>query len=87
VRTDVSQAHYGVQTAYRTIAIQETNRSAAQEGLRLATEQYRVGSATFLNVLDAQAVAQQAEADYVRAVYDYHRAIVQLETAVGRSLR
>ena len=87
VRTDVSQAHYGVQTAYRTIAIQETNRSAAQEGLRLATEQYRVGSATFLNVLDAQTVAQQAEADYVRAVYDYHRAIVQLETAVGRSLR
>jgi len=87
VRTEVSQAHYGVQTAYRTIAIQETNRAAAQEGLRLATEQYRVGSATFLNVLDAQAVAQQAEADYVRAVYDYHRAIVLLETAVGRPLR
>jgi len=87
VRTDVSQAHYGLQTAYRTIAIQETNRAAAQEQLRLATEQYRVGSATFLNVLDAQAVAQQAEADYVRAVYDYHRAIVLLETAVGRPLR
>ncbi|MBI3081519.1 MAG: TolC family protein [Gemmatimonadetes bacterium] len=46
-----------------------------------------MGSATFLNVLDAQAAAQQAEADYVRAVYDYHRAIVQLETAVGRPLR
>ncbi len=87
VRTDVSQAHYGVQTAFRTIAIQETNRSAAQEGLRLATEQYRVGSGTFLNVLDAQAVAQQAETDYVAAVYSYHRAIVQLETAVGRPLR
>jgi outer membrane protein TolC len=87
VRTDVSQAHYGLQTAHRTIAIQETNRSFAQEGLRLATEQYRVGSATFLNVLEAQAVAQQAEADYVRAVYDYHRAIVLLETAVGRPLR
>lgn len=87
VRTDVSQAHYGVQTAFRTIAIQETNRAAAQEGLRLATEQYRVGSGTFLNVLDAQAVAQQAETDYVTAVYAYHRAIVQLETAVGRSLR
>jgi outer membrane protein TolC len=46
-----------------------------------------VGSGTFLNVLDAQAVAQQAETDYVAAVYAYHRAIVQLETAVGRSLR
>lgn len=87
VRTDVSQAYYGLQTAYRTIAIQQTNRAAAQEQLRLATEQYRVGSATFLNVLDAQAAAQQAEADYIRAVYDYHRAIVSLETAVGRPLR
>jgi outer membrane protein TolC len=87
VRTDVSQAYYGLQTAYRTISIQQTNRAAAQEQLRLATEQYRVGSATFLNVLDAQAASQQAEGDYIRAVYDYHRAIVTLETAVGRPLR
>lgn len=87
VRTDVSQAYYALQTAYRTIGIQETNRAAAREQVRLATEQYRVGSATFLNVLDAQTVSQQAEGDYIRAVYDYHRAIVTLETAVGRSLR
>lgn len=87
VRTDVSQAYYALQTAYRTIAIQQTNRAAAQEQLRLATEQYRVGSATFLNVLDAQTASQQAEGDYIRAVYDYHRAIVTLETAVGRPLR
>jgi outer membrane protein TolC len=87
VRTDVSQAYYALQTAYRTIGIQQTNRAAAQEQLRLATEQYRVGSATFLNVLDAQATSQQAEGDYIRAVYDYHRAIVTLETAVGRPLR
>ncbi len=87
VRTDVSQAHYALQTAYRTIGIQQTNRAAAQEQLRLATEQYRVGSGTFLNLLDAQLASQQADADYIRAVYDYHRAIAQLETAVGRPLR
>lgn len=87
VRTDVSQAYYALQTAFRTISIQQTNRAAAQEQLRLATEQYRVGSATFLNVLDAQTASQQADGDYIRAVYDYHRAIVTLETAVGRPLR
>jgi outer membrane protein len=87
VRTDVSNAYYTLQTAYQTIGIRQTNRSAAQEQLRLATEQYRVGSGTFLNLLDAQATEQQAEFDYIRAVYDYHRAIVQLETAVGRPLR
>jgi outer membrane protein TolC len=87
LRTDVSQAYYVLQTAYKTIGIQQTNRAAAQEQLRLATEQYRVGSATFLDVLNAQAASQQADGDYIRAVYDYHRAIVTLETAVGRSLR
>jgi outer membrane protein len=87
VRTDVSTAYYALQADYQTIGIQQTNRAAAQEQLRLATEQYRVGSGTFLNLLDAQATDQQAEFDYIRAVYDYHRAIVQLETAVGRPLR
>jgi outer membrane protein len=87
VRTDVSTAYYQLQADYQAIGIQQTNRSAAQEQLRLATEQYRVGSGTFLNLLSAQATAQQAEYAYIGAVYDYHRAIVQLETAVGRALR
>ena len=53
----------------------------------MATEQYRVGSGTFLDVLNQQTASQQAESDYIKAVYDYHRAVVTLETAVGRSLR
>lgn len=87
VRTEVSQGYYAVLTAYRTIEIREANRAAAQEGLRLATERYRVGSGTFFELLDAQVTAQQAEADYITAVYDYHRALASLEAAVGRPLR
>lgn len=87
VRTGVSQAYYALQTAYQTIATQDTNRVWAQEGLRLATEKYRVGSGTFYELLDAQVTAQQAEAAYINAVYGYHRAVAQLEAAVGRPLR
>lgn len=87
VRTAVSEAYYGLLTAYQTIAIQEDNRVAAQEQLRLATERYRVGSGTFFELLDAQVAAQQAEADYINAIYSYHQAIAILESAVGRSLR
>src|SRR5438445_1591318 len=47
VQTDVSQAYLTLQTAYRTTAIQDTNRAAARDGLQLATERYRVGSGTF----------------------------------------
>lgn len=87
VRTDVSQQYYGLLVAYQTIEIQQNNRVAAQEQLRLARERYRVGAGTFFELLDAQLVAQQAEADYVNAVYAYHRSIANLEAAVGRQLR
>ena len=87
VRTAVSENYYALEAAYTAIGIQESNRIAAQEGLRLATERYRIGSGTFYELLDAQLAAQQAESDYVNAVYAYHRAIATLENAVGRPLR
>lgn len=87
VRTEVSQAYYQLQAAYQAVEIQETNRVAAQEQLRLATERYRVGSGTFFELLDAQVAAQRADADYVNAIYAYHQAIAALEAAVGRPLR
>jgi len=87
VRTDVSQQYYGLLANYESIAIQANNRVLAQDGLRLATERYRVGVGTFFELLDAQLAAQQAEADYVRALFDYHRSLVSLEAAVGHRLR
>src|SRR5947208_2643060 len=54
VQTDVSQAYLTLETAFQTIAIQDTNRTAAREQLQLATERYRVGSGTFFELLDAQ---------------------------------
>ena len=87
LQTDVNGAFLTLQTTYQTIAIQDTNRTAAREQLQLATERYRVGSGTFFELLDAQVAALRAETDYVNAVYDYHKALAALEAAVGRPLR
>jgi outer membrane protein len=87
VHTEVSQAFLTLQTAYRTIGLQDTNRSAAREQLQLATERYRVGSGTFFELLDAQVASLRAESDYVNAIYDYHKGLAALEAAVGRPLR
>ncbi|MCZ6916734.1 MAG: TolC family protein [Gemmatimonadetes bacterium] len=87
VRTDVSQTFYGLLAAHRAIEIQENNRVAARESTRLARERYRVGAGTFFELLDAQLANEQAEADYITAVFAYHRALVGLEAAVGRPLR
>lgn len=87
VRTQVSQAHLTLETAYRAIGIQDTNRTAAREQLQLATERYRVGSGTFFELLDAQLAQLTGEFEYVNAVYEYHKAVADLEAAVGRPLR
>jgi outer membrane protein len=87
VRTQVSQAYLTLQTAYRAIGIQDTSRAAAHEQLQLATERYRVGSGTFFDLLDAQLQQLSTEFDYVNAVYLYHKAVADLEAAVGRPLR
>ena len=87
VRTDVRGRLLALETAYRSIEVQEASRAAARDQSRLAQERYRVGAGASLEVSDAQNAVQRAEGDYVNAVYDYHKAIAALEAAVGRSLR
>ena len=87
VHADVRARHLGLVAAYRAIAVQQANRVSARDQLRLAQDRYRLGAGTSLEVSDAQSAVQQAEGDYVNAVYFYHKAIAALEAAVGRPLR
>ncbi|MEA2723991.1 MAG: outer membrane protein [Gemmatimonadales bacterium] len=87
VRTDVHSRYLGLETAFQAIGVQGASREAARDQLRLAQDRYRLGAGAALEVSDAQNAVQQAEGDYVNAVYDYHKAIAALEAAVGRSLR
>ncbi|MEO6056203.1 MAG: TolC family protein [Gemmatimonadales bacterium] len=87
VRSDVHARFLGLGTSYQAIAVQDANRAAARDQLRLARDRYRLGAGTSLEVADAQNSVQRAEGDYVNAVYDYHKAIAALEAAVGRPLR
>ena len=73
-----------VETAWLAIAVQDRSRSAARDQLKLAEERYRLGSGTALEVSDALNAVTAADAAYVNAVYDYHRAIVALTATVGR---
>ncbi len=87
VETTVVSRYLGVQSNYAAIQVQEQNRNAAREQLRLAQDRYRLGAGSSLEVSDAQAAVARAETDYVNAVYEYHKSIALLELAVGRPLR
>ena len=87
VRSDVVQAFNTLQAAFVAVGLQLTNKTASAEALELATQRYRVGSGSYLELLDARTAADRADTDYISAVYGYHRAIATLEQAVGRPLR
>lgn len=87
VRTDVRSRFLALQAAWQAIGVQAANQTAAREQLQLAEERFRLGSGSALEVTDAQTAVTRAEADYVNAIYAYHKAIAALEYAVGRPLR
>jgi outer membrane protein TolC len=74
-------------TAARAVTLQELNAQRAREELSFAEERYRVGASTFLEVTDARTSFERAESERINAIYDYHKAYAQLESAVGRPLR
>jgi len=87
MNTDVGQAYLNLVTAVRTVEMQEQNAQKAREELTFAEERYRVGAATFLDVITSRSTFVQAQSDRLRSIYTYHQSFAALENAVGRPLR
>ena len=85
--SNVTEALRNLQTAQRTVELNNVNAAAAREQLSFAEERYRVGAATFLDVTTSRGTFEQAQIDRLNAIYDYHRSFAALENAVGRPLR
>lgn len=64
-------------------AIFADNKESAEEDLRLATERYELGSATLLEVQDAQVALLRSNTSTIRNKYDYQIAHAQLLNAMG----
>ena len=72
--------------AHAQIGIASANVAAAAEALRVQQERYRLGAATLLDLLTAEANMTQADVNQVQARYSYLIARAQLEALVGHSL-
>ncbi len=82
----MTEAVHNLETAFETVALQEENTEQAREELRLARERYQLGAGTFLELLDSQTLAAQAEVDQIESVFGFHQALAALEAAVGRPI-
>ncbi|MFH1764942.1 MAG: TolC family protein [Gemmatimonadota bacterium] len=87
LRADIASGLANLRTAYEAALIEEQNQVWADEQHRLALERYRLGLATFLELVEAETVKVGADRDRVAAIFAYHDALASLESVVGTSLR
>ena len=87
LKTEIERAYATVETALRSVALEERTRELAAEQLELARERYRVGAANFLELKDAETLKARADRAYLTALYGYHEALAALEAAVGETLQ
>jgi len=87
LKADLASGLSTLRTAYEAALIEEENQVWADEQLRLSQEQYRLGAATFLEMVEAETVKAQADRDRLAAIFAYHDALASLEGLVGTTLR
>ena len=87
VQADLAIGLANVRTAYQSALLEERNRELAEQQLNLARERYQLGAITFVELVDAQTLFAQADADRTIAIFAYHDAVTNLEALVGASLR
>jgi outer membrane protein len=87
LQADIAIGVGRVETAYESALIEERNQALADEQLRLAREQYRVGLINFLDLVNAETVKAEADQARLSAVFAYHDSITDLEAIVGAPLR
>ena len=87
LRADIESRIAIVQTSYESALIEQRNQALADEQLRLAQEQYRLGLSNFIALVEAETVKAQADRARVLSIFTYHDAVADLEAVVGTPLR
>lgn len=83
-RLEVENAYHSLGKARRAVESFQTGRlSRAKELLDMAQTGFEKGAASYLELLDAQQVYRNEQADYTRALADYNIAAADLLRAVG----
>jgi len=60
---DVTAAYLTLQTAEKTVALQEQNAAKAKQELKLVQDRYRIGATTFIDVTEARATYERMRHD------------------------
>ena len=84
IKTAVHSLIGSLKQARKRVEAQEKTVEQAERGYSIVTTRYGNGSATQLDVNDAQNVLMQAKVNRIQAVYDYLAASADLDQILGR---
>ena len=84
IAAEVESAYYSLSDAREKLDSQNETIQQAEESVRLAELMYKEGTATQLDVLNAQLALQQARSNYTQYLLQYNVARDQLEKAVNQ---
>jgi outer membrane protein TolC len=83
IAVDVNTALQAAYQAQERMSVTRDGLASAEEDLKLSQEKYNVGSATVLDLIDAQVALTRARSDYISALADAQVAQMQLRKARG----
>jgi outer membrane protein len=83
VAKQVEEAYFAYMSAGDNLELARLTLEAAEEGRQLARTQYSLGLLKPLELFDSETRLQNAEADYLAAIYDLKLAMSALRFAVG----
>jgi outer membrane protein len=86
VTLEVNQGLLNLRRAEESIRVNEQTVIQARESLELAEGRYSAGVGNIIEVTDAQLAFTLAQANNIKALYDYKTALAELEKAVGSPL-
>lgn len=87
LRTELGQSWQRLSAAAAEVeALKSKVLPGAQETFSTISQYYRDGRLSYLEVLDAQRTLFSGRAQYLRALSDYHSAVVDLERIIGEPL-
>jgi len=84
IALETKQAYFEVQQSKKQIAVAQNAVEAAEEGLRLNQERYKLGAGTLLELIVAQVSYAAAQSDHIQGLYNYKYAIARLQRAMGK---
>ncbi len=85
-KKEVRNIYGDLVTAYRAVQIQTQTAELAREAVRVVTERYRIGAASYVELQNATVNATDTERGLIEARYEFMKTFARLQGAVGRPI-